>query len=294
MTTSIADDLEAAMHARDFELAARLIVPYLARTRGAYGDAHEKTAEAFNWLGCICQLTDRFEDAIIAYERALAIGRDDPAGDFAIMVRANLAETYGLMGNAQAARIRLIEALDLHAQRTGPAFGGLGKLYQQTAIASESEGELDDAERYLLLALQVSAGTGLESLIDEVRIHLCRILVKRGDFTTAAVVRDQVLARIPIDAGWRHAWPAGHLLTTLSAAHEIAATDAGAAFMRHSLIAIEPYAHDDEPQAHERLRWMSQALEALGDVEAAERLRLRAASMATSASGSDGRNSDSP
>lgn len=279
MTTSIGDELEAAMHARDFALAAQLIGPYVEQTRQAFGDGHENMASALNWLGCICQLTDRFAEAVIAYEQALAVGAVDPTGNLAIMMRANLAETHSMMGNDSAARPLLAEALALHTQRTGPAYRGLGNLYKQTAVASESEGELDDAERHLLLALQVSADSGLESLVDEIRIHLCRVLLKRGDFTTAAGVRDQVISRIPVDAGWRGAWAIAQLLPVLWAVPEIAMTKAGATFVRDSLLAMEPHVYDDEPRADERLRWMAQCLEDLDDVAAAERLRLRAARM---------------
>ncbi len=277
MTTSIGDELVAVMHAGEFERAAQLIGPHIEQTRQVFGDDHENMASAFNWLGCIYQVTDRLDEAVIAYERALAIGTDDPTGDLAIMMRANLAETHSMRGDASAAAPLLAEALALHARRTGPAYLGLGGLYQQTAAVSENAGDLDDAERHLLHALRLSADSGIDSLVDEIRIHLCRVLLKRGDFITAAGVRDQVLSRISVDAGWRGAWAIGHLLPVLWVAHESAMTEAGALFVRDSLLAMESHVYDDEPKADERLRGMAQSLENLGELEAAERLRLRAA-----------------
>jgi tetratricopeptide (TPR) repeat protein len=277
MTTSLGDQIAAAMQARDFDLAAQLIGPFVEPTRQEFGDRHEKTASALNWFGCICQLTERLDEAVAAYEQALDIGTEDPTSDLAVMMRANLAEVHELMGNASAARTMLAQALALHAQRTGPAYRGLGDVFKQTAVLSEAAGDLDDAERLLLKALQVTVDTGLEGLLDDIRIHLTRVLLKRGDFTTAAGLRDQVLARISGDMGWRAAWPISSLMHVLRAVSEIEKSEAGATFVRESLLAMEPFIYDDEPKANERLRWMADGLESVGELREAERLRQRAA-----------------
>lgn len=144
---------ERSLHYAQRDVAARI---------AHYGRDHGSVASGYNNLGYALEAVGRFDEAIVAYEEALAL--DERHRDARSLQRAfplgNLAQAEFNAGRLRAARDHFTEVLALHADVAleKPTRILLGQL----AMLSETEmalGELAAAERSVARLLQLAQRT---------------------------------------------------------------------------------------------------------------------------------------
>jgi serine/threonine-protein kinase len=160
----------------------------------AHGPDSEDAASGYNNLGYVLEAMGRVDEAIVAYEKALAIDdrRLEPSSLLRVYPIGNLAQALFTAGRLVEARERFAQALALyrHVALKRPPTTLLGQL----AMLADTElalGNLDAAERVIDDYDRWVAMTP-ESVVDHalvVRLR-ARLALERGDIAAARHVLD--------------------------------------------------------------------------------------------------------
>lgn len=149
------------------------------KTLTAHLAAHADDARAWVKLGNAYELSRRFDDAAVAYDRAAEVAPNDPVGP------REGGRRRAAWGDAEGSKSRLIEAI-----RRGDDDP---ETHHALGVVLLSRGDLDGAERAYTAGLATPRGAKDAACV----LGLATIAVARGDGAAALRWYDELLARRP-------------------------------------------------------------------------------------------------
>lgn len=267
--------LTTALKNKNYETADAISSSFLITTRIEYGDQHVETVGALALYSGVQRGLGHYLKSIRGYRRALSISCNGMTDDLDFSLRVNLAEAYFLHGDNRAAQAVLRKTLKIHESRTKPNPSDAIVLYEKLAQTYEATENQKKADDYLKRAIQICIDAELTGDLMRLRHHRCQDLIRRGDFKSATVVRDQIIADVNELSRHEREESAFNLFGMIEGERGSVQKVPGDTFYTTSLLKIESFLKGFNPVTATRLKTMVQAYRGLGDLASAERLELR-------------------